>query len=331
MKRLFLLTAVLLLLTGVAAWGVHLIKERQREVFHLVLNAAEIISSAKEMQIDRYAPEQFKVAEELYESALDKWKHENSKWAVNRDFSEILLITSKIDEVIDSGILKSGQEKERLRSVYHSLQEDIVERVKRFETFYTYLPLPDTIRENFTRGRLLFAEAGIAREADDYIESYALINQASGLIKKGSDFGNTLLETYFQNFGEWTRLNKEALAESSRQPVIMVDKLARRLYVYENGKITLEFKTDLGPNWVGTKMREGDLTTPEGRYRVVRKRQGRHTIYYKALLINYPNELDHQRFQQNLRSGKIPRGSRIGGLIQFMVRAEGGLTGLKDA
>jgi len=48
----------------------------------------------------------------------------------------------------------------------------------------------------------------------------------------------------------------------------------------------------------------------------------RGTRYYKALMINYPNERDRQIFAQNKSRGVISKRARIGGLIE--IHGEGG-------
>lgn len=64
-------------------------------------------------------------------------------------------------------------------------------------------------------------------------------------------------------------------------------------------------------------MQRGDKATPEGRYSVTVKKSGRNTIYYKALLINFPNKQDLKRFNALKASGKLPRNANIGGLIEI--------------
>jgi murein L,D-transpeptidase YafK len=50
---------------------------------------------------------------------------------------------------------------------------------------------------------------------------------------------------------------------------------------------------------------------------VTKKKDGRETKYYKALLLNYPNDQDRQRFQQEIKAKTLPRYARIGGLIEI--------------
>lgn len=69
------------------------------------------------------------------------------------------------------------------------------------------------------------------------------------------------------------------------------------------------------------KLFAGDAATPEGKYKVVR---ARHTgsSFYKALSLDYPNEHDRKRFEENKRRGIISHKARIGGNIE--IHGEGG-------
>ncbi len=78
-----------------------------------------------------------------------------------------------------------------------------------------------------------------------------------------------------------------------------------------------QFTAEFGKNWMGHKRTGGDKATPEGIYRVTQKKEGGRTIYYKALLINYPNDEDRKQFAQDKRKGLIPARAGIGGLIEI--------------
>ena len=59
----------------------------------------------------------------------------------------------------------------------------------------------------------------------------------------------------------------------------------------------------------------GDNATPEGRYTIIRKIPS--SLYYKALLIDYPNAEDRVEFSQARRRGDLPASARIGGFIEI--------------
>jgi len=48
----------------------------------------------------------------------------------------------------------------------------------------------------------------------------------------------------------------------------------------------------MGSNWIGDKMKMGNQSTPEGNYKILKKKKDSETRYNKALLLDYPNEED---------------------------------------
>jgi lipoprotein-anchoring transpeptidase ErfK/SrfK len=122
----------------------------------------------------------------------------------------------------------------------------------------------------------------------------------------------------------WRSWAEAGLAESRQtgRVVMLVDKLRRHLAVYQGGVKIATFSAELGANGLQRKAHSGDRATPEGSYRVVERKQGSATNYYKALLINYPNDEDRARFADGKRVGTIPRRAGIGGLIE--IHGEGG-------
>lgn len=72
---------------------------------------------------------------------------------------------------------------------------------------------------------------------------------------------------------------------------IVVYKSQKKLYAYKNGKIVKVFPISLGKNGLkGPKIERGDYRTPEGKYKIVRKKCD--PRLYRNLLISYPNRQD---------------------------------------
>jgi hypothetical protein len=117
----------------------------------------------------------------------------------------------------------------------------------------------------------------------------------------------------------WQRLVDETIEYSrdTGEVVLIVDKLRRKVFVFRKGREEASFRADLGANGLRRKERAGDRATPEGRYRVVDLKEGRRTRYYKALLINYPNDEDRMRFALGRTRGLIPFRAGIGSLIEI--------------
>lgn len=117
----------------------------------------------------------------------------------------------------------------------------------------------------------------------------------------------------------WRRLVDETIEYSrdTGEVVLIVDKLRRKVFVFREGREEASFRADLGANGLRRKERAGDRATPEGRYRVVDLKEGHRTRYYKALLINYPNDEDRMRFALGRTRGLIPFRAGIGSLIEI--------------
>lgn len=111
-------------------------------------------------------------------------------------------------------------------------------------------------------------------------------------------------------------------SKNEGEVAIVVDKLRRRVLIFDAGREVASFRAELGANGLRRKEHAGDRATPEGRYRVVQRKEGRHTRYYKALLINYPNDEDRMRFALGKTRGSIPYRAGIGNLIE--IHGDGG-------
>ena len=152
-------------------------------------------------------------------------------------------------------------------------------------------------------------EAGLARSITDEIRGR----------------GRSFIETFTTGHEaqKWAR-DVRATVDASRRSgdyAIVVDKLHHKCHLYRAGTLARTYDVDLGGP-VGDKLRAGDRATPEGTYKIMQKRGLGQTTYYKALLINYPNDEDRARFALAQQKGWISRRSRIGGLIE--IHGEGG-------
>jgi L,D-peptidoglycan transpeptidase YkuD (ErfK/YbiS/YcfS/YnhG family) len=119
----------------------------------------------------------------------------------------------------------------------------------------------------------------------------------------------------------WHGWVREAITRSSQSKTteVVVDKAAHRLFVVTGGKVVESYPCELGFNSAFQKLVRGDGATPEGQYFITEVRQ--HSKYYKALMLNYPNEQDKVRYRQNIRQGVISA-KGIGSLIE--IHGDGG-------
>jgi len=130
-----------------------------------------------------------------------------------------------------------------------------------------------------------------------------------------------------QRVRHWRALLSAAVDYSRRsgKVVLVAVKDQRILRLYRLGLVERTYPMELGKNPLQQKLRNGDQATPEGQYMVASKKSGARTRYHLALLLNYPNQEDWDRFNEAKRRGQIPPKAAIGGLIE--IHGEGGKGG----
>ena len=74
---------------------------------------------------------------------------------------------------------------------------------------------------------------------------------------------------------------------------IVVEKSARKLSVWRDGKRLKAYRVALGRNPIGTKEQEGDMKTPEGIYQIDYRNPK--SDYHLALHVSYPSDEDNTR------------------------------------
>lgn len=154
----------------------------------------------------------------------------------------------------------------------------------------------ESARDAISRGR------DSLRKLEDIVEEYA--NEAA------------------QKIHTWRRWVQETVSTSNAKGTyaIIVDKSAHKTYLVYNGKLARTYDCELGYNSARQKLFAGDGATPEGLYRVTKIKYN--SKYYRAFLINYPNEVDLKRFRENKSKGIISRYARVGALIE--IHGDGG-------
>jgi len=120
---------------------------------------------------------------------------------------------------------------------------------------------------------------------------------------------------------KWLRGTLEQSRDEERT-VLVVDKLRRELLVVRGDDELASFRVDLGLGGMEHKTRAGDAFTPEGRYKVTEVRNPGQTRYYRALMLDYPNDEDRRRFKSLQKKGLLPRRGGIGSNIE--IHGEGG-------
>jgi L,D-peptidoglycan transpeptidase YkuD (ErfK/YbiS/YcfS/YnhG family) len=182
------------------------------------------------------------------------------------------------------------------------------------------------LRGRLARSRLLYEEARLRFDDGDYpfaLERARLAQEQARVVLQRA---TSMMERYVDanEVARWQRWIDETIRWSKQtgEPAIVVSKDDHRLTLYQDGREVHTFPADIGLNNLTGKVRSGDHATPEGRYKVTSKRNVGQTAYYKALMLDYPNQDDRRRFEELRRKGQIPRGAGPGSLIE--IHGEGG-------
>jgi L,D-peptidoglycan transpeptidase YkuD (ErfK/YbiS/YcfS/YnhG family) len=154
------------------------------------------------------------------------------------------------------------------------------------------------------------------REAEEARSLVGVVH--SGFASLHARFGDAKL------LARWRQMVDETVAESraTGATAFVVDKLNRKLLVYSAGRRIAAYEVELGVKGLRQKVHAGDQATPEGRYRVSQVKGEGRSKFYKALLINYPNDEDRARYAYGRKVGTVPLRAGIGSLIE--IHGEGG-------
>jgi hypothetical protein len=315
----FLATTILLLGTACLFEGF-----RQAPPLEAFIQVDSAIREAGDAEAERYEPDLYAIATRLRRSAGDSVTREARRFRWMRQYAGTrdLLVASRSLAVTATRRSRAAEasEGERLGASLDQTARALQTTHQQVEVY----PQRSSIRRSLSQSGLLHARAVEAFRAGDLVEARELLGRADSLLARAQSQFQREFGGYFASSGSWTRLAREEIGRSraSGSSLILVDKMRRRCHLYAHGKRVATYAADLGPNWVGDKVMSGDKATPEGSYRVTEKRANGQTKYYKALLIDYPNDQDRAQFAAAKRAGRVPKSARIGGLIE--VHGDGG-------
>lgn len=303
---------VLLIAGGVFIW---LAPEPPQQELKL---AREALAVAKKAGADLYAALAYQEAQQLYDSAMICWTVENSRFFVFRDFGKMTDFVQQVTKEANEAEQLAIQQSANITKIVREGVADLNSKVSLYEKRYKHMPLPVGVISDHNMGKMKLSEARISLESTRYKEAYQHYLRAVELINRSNDKAENMLTDWFDQYPQWKKHGDQAILMSrGGRKVILVDKYAHKCMVYQSGKMIREFEAEFGANWMGYKRKKGDKATPEGIYRITQKKEGGRTKFYRALLINYPNDEDRKRFIQDKKRGLIPSRADIGGLIEI--------------
>jgi len=313
----WLLVGTLSLFLVAVTISVIIVSQRKLPTVDLKL-ARESLSTAKEAEANVYAEKLYKESLEMYEKAMRYWSIENSRFILFRDYTNVIILAKRSKSKSEEAEEKSIKLADNLTKDVEAAFINLGKKIELYNTLFKKLPLPKSVFDAHNKSKMFLSESKIAHESGKLKEAEILFKKADIYINHSNNAAAKMLRDYFNNYGKWKSLANDAIAASrGGNKVILVDKVAHKLYVYQSGKAIRSYDAEFGPNWMAHKERAGDKATPEGNYRVTVEKANGNSGYYKALLLDYPNAEDRRMFAINKKNGLISRRSGIGNLIEI--------------
>ncbi len=238
-------------------------------------------------------------------------------WEPNRLEAEL----RTIQEEGAWAVKEAARNREALRVKAETRVGRLEQRLRDFQVRVNEIEGRAVLGARSIEAELLIRQARSFLESEQYDRSLEASRQASKSLAAQAAVLNAALGRYAdkERVGIWRQMVRQTIewSRTHRAPAIVVSKADRILILYKNGRKALSYPVRLGYNGILEKRYQGDGATPEGQYRIVKKRGEGQTQFYRALQLDYPNAEDRRRFRSARRSGDLPAGKGIGGLIEI--------------
>lgn len=221
-------------------------------------------------------------------------------------------VKSEIEAQRTAAEAKLARVEQRLR-LLNARVGDIGSRVVLGEYPHETALLVKQARQHLEEGQFAYANQASERANQTLLTQTALLTSELG--RYADDDLIAAWRESAQRTIEWSRKNQAH--------AIVISKADRVLMVYKSGVKVLTYPIRLGSKGIRAKQHYGDGATPEGEYKIQRKRGPGQTPYFRALTLDYPNDEDRRRFEAAQQAGLIPQNRQMPGLIELHGMAQG--------
>jgi L,D-peptidoglycan transpeptidase YkuD (ErfK/YbiS/YcfS/YnhG family) len=316
-KRWFFLFGFILILVAFGFWQYR--AKQQESPIDIINEARKKIAEAEGVLAIKFASKNYKNAVVAYDSAMIYWKKENVRFFLVRDYTLANKFAKRSFDQAIVAVDLAVKNKVGERIELQNKLDKLIKEINLFQNHFKAFPKSQSQTGDLTKLSLLVKEAEHSLLSANYNVCSENISKASSIIFRLTEHFQNISKEYFEEYSTWDNWVRMTISESVKTGTycIIIDKIARECSVIKAGKLIKVFTLELGSNWIGDKNRQGDKATPEGMYKIVAKKERNKTKYYKALLLDYPNQEDKKRFLRNKQSGMIPASAKIGNLIEI--------------
>ncbi|MBI2502444.1 MAG: L,D-transpeptidase [Candidatus Latescibacteria bacterium] len=286
---------------------------------HTLEIANRDIVYAEEEGAAQYAPELLEAAKDSLDASFRKIRVEQGEWfEPMRDytpaFSAALAASHQAQAAAIAALEARRARQTQLEGKFQEISANLQDAFQSIRG----LPKHRAYNRNLTKAELILGAAQNQLYRGDLDPADQKILEVANIVNGvRQSTGNYIADYLRGNRDRWSKWAKETVEVSARQGnyALIVDKSSHTCYLYYDGRLKKRYVADLGANWMAKKSMQGDKVTPEGKYRIIGKRQ--RPDGHKALDLNYPNAEDIKRFNEGKRKGTISRRASIGYAIQI--------------
>ncbi len=326
-RRRWILAAVAMVSLGLCAAASYPVLSGRTEPPRFTLSSArKALGEARHAQGDRWAPEGLLAAESAMRAALQEQRSQEVRFFLLRDFStaraSLELAETKARKAFADAVRKRNEARAAADTAMSQAEEEIGGADEFADAMHVGAygrVLLQKAKISFTESKILFAKGEYLAAAD---RASTARTHARLVGEKAANDAARFTDARMVQ--AWKHMADDTVAWSHETGAIavVVYKENHRLTVFLGGRPIRSYRVEMGYNSTRDKAHSGDAATPEGRYRITAKKGPGNSTYYKALLLNYPNDEDRAQFDKARRAGRIPRWARMGGLIE--IHGDGG-------
>ena len=317
------LVSALLFFTLVGfGWWTH---ESFPEEFPVYLE--ELDRKAWNVGVQTFFAERYATFHQQVQDLRNQFREEQNRWWPGWKLEEF---NQAYQKLVDEAALLI-QATEQKRSV---IRQELEDRILRERAQVLRLRAESRVFDLQRDMRALSKAEGLLDEADHRIHANQLkqtkrvLQSAVALLQQVEihSLAQMIRYTEDQDLNRWRTWYFRTVkwSENTGDWALIIVKSTKEIWIYRRGKMEARYPVDLGFNGFEDKRYEGDGATPEGLFKVTKKKGKGESKFYKALLLNYPTDENKRRFQDGRRQGLISMEQRIGGLIEIHGVTDGG-------
>ena len=321
---MLLLTLASLVLVGLSAFP--FVSGRAIEPVVGFEHAVRAIEDARSAGADRWSTATLAAADSCLREARAEHLVQMNKLPPFRDFARARLQLEDARSRAELATANTRSWKNGVRRDSELAIDRATNALLEADAFRDARVLDAAARRRLQAARVQAVEAVLRQEDGDYLTARDMAEtaerEAHAILDRATEHASRFVDG--AEIERWRRWVTETVEESrgKKSSAIIIFKERNELVLYRSGVAVRRYPVELGRQSLDRKIMEGDGATPEGRYRIVAKKEGGETVYHRALLLDYPTEEDLARLAEAKRRGLVRSDARPGGAIE--IHGEGG-------